>query len=345
MKLFGKDLTRDVVVIAEIGVNHEGSVDVASALVRAAAEAGADAVKFQSYTPERFVGAEDAERLARVTRFGLDEAAHRRLAAEANALGIAFLSAAITEDWIPLLAELSPAIKIASGDLTFEPAIRAAACSGRPVILSTGCSTVDEVDNAVAWVKDEVGAALPERLALMHCVSAYPTPLEQANLHSIPFMAERYGLKVGWSNHVVGAEACIAAVALGAALVEVHVTDRKTGRSFRDHEMSFEPAELAALVSTLSRVRTALGVRDKHRAEAEAAACNAMRKGVVAARDLAPGVPLTRDDLMFARPATEFPAARLNDLIGKMILAPLRRGALVRRDNIKGDALLSPGEK
>ena len=334
MKLFGKDLTKAVVVIAEIGVNHEGSVDAASALVRAAAEAGADAVKFQSYTPGRFISAEDPERLARVTRFGLDEAAHRRLAAEAKVSGIAFLSAAITEDWIPLLAELSPAIKIASGDLTFEPAVRAAARTGRPVIMSTGCSTVAEVDRAVAWVRDEVGAALPERLALMHCVSAYPTPLEQANLYSIPFMAERYGLTVGWSNHVVGGEACIAAVALGAALVEVHVTDCKIGRSFRDHEMSFEPAELASLVQTVARVRTGLGLRDKRPAEAEAPACNAIRKGVAAARDIVPGVPLTREDLGYCRPADEFPAAELENLLGKTLNRPLSMGHMLKRADL-----------
>ncbi|MBM3521124.1 MAG: hypothetical protein FJX63_10250, partial [Alphaproteobacteria bacterium] len=145
MKLFGRDLDTDIAVIAEVGVNHEGNVDVASSLLRAAAEAGADAVKFQSYTPERFISPSDAERFARVTRFGLDEHAHRHLAAEAAELGIAFLSAAISEDWVPLLAELSPAIKIASGDLTFEPVFRAAARTGKPVIISTGCGSAEEV--------------------------------------------------------------------------------------------------------------------------------------------------------------------------------------------------------
>ena len=127
MKLFGRNLETEVAVIAEVGVNHEGDVEVARDILRAAASAGADAVKFQSYTPERFVGTGDQARFDRVTRFGLDEAAHRSLAQTATELGIIFFSAAITEDWVPLIAELSPVIKIASGDLTFEPVIRAAA--------------------------------------------------------------------------------------------------------------------------------------------------------------------------------------------------------------------------
>lgn len=337
MKLFGKNLEDDVVVIAEVGVNHEGNVDVASALVRAAAEAGADAVKFQSYTPERFISPADAERFARVSRFGLDEAAHRRLAAEAKQLGIAFLSAAITEDWVPLLAELSPAIKIASGDLTFEPVIRAAARTGKPVIISTGCGDLDEVKQAVSWVEDEVGAAaLPDRLALMHCVSAYPTPIEQANLHAIPFMADCTGLEVGWSNHVIGSEACLAAVALGASMVEVHITDCKSNRAFRDHELSFEPAELAALVASLRRVRASLGSFSKQPAAAELPVREAIRKGVIAARDLPAGTVLTAADLMFARPGSDIPAIEAPQLVGRTLVEAVPALGAIRRGNLAG---------
>ena len=334
MNLFGKDLSRQVVLIAEIGVNHEGDVDVAMSLLRAAAEGGADAVKFQSYTPERFIAQTNAERFARVSRFALDEAAHRRLAAEATALGVAFFSAAITEDWVPLIAELSPAIKIASGDLTFEPVIRAAARTGKPVIISTGCGNADEVDRAVGWVRDEVGDALPERLVLMHCISAYPTPIEDANLRSIPYLAQRHGVSVGWSNHVLGAEACLAAVALGASVIEVHVTDRKTGRDFRDHEMSFEPDELADLAGAIARVRASLGAPDKQLMPSEAAAREANRKGLVAARDLSAGTVLARDDLLFARPATEFAASEIDSLIGATVATAIKQGTPIARDAV-----------
>ena len=338
MRLFGKDLTRELVVIAEIGVNHEGNADVACALVRLAAEAGADAVKFQTYTPERYIAANDTDRLARVTRFALDEAAHRRIAGEAARVGIQFFSTAVSEDVVPFLADLCPALKIASGDLTFEPVIRAAARTGKPVILSTGGGTLDEIDRAVAWVRTEVGeVALAERLALMQCVSAYPTPIEQANVRAVPVLKERYGLATGYSNHVVGPDACLAAVALGAQLIEVHVTDRKEDRAFRDHALSFEPSELAQLVAQLSRVRSSLGGFTKERQPAEMTSLAAMRKGVVAARDLAVGAQLQAADLMYARPASEFSAADLPLLIGARLKTALRRGELVRRAAVDFD--------
>ncbi|MHA1564881.1 MAG: N-acetylneuraminate synthase family protein, partial [Alphaproteobacteria bacterium] len=180
--LFGRDLASEVAIIAEIGVNHEGDLASASKMVELAAEAGADAVKFQSYTPNRFVAADDAERLERVTRFALDEADHRHLAQVAKRSGIAFFSSAITEDWVPLIAEIGAAIKIASGDLTFEPVIRLAARQDRPLLVSTGAGTTAEVARMIGWVREERAAeGLAERLVVMHCVSEYPTPLEHAN--------------------------------------------------------------------------------------------------------------------------------------------------------------------
>jgi N,N'-diacetyllegionaminate synthase len=335
MKLFDVDLKDSVVVIAEVGVNHEGNVDTAARLVEAAAKAGAHAVKFQSYTPERFISGVDPERFARVKRFGLDEAAHHYLARVSKDCGIAFFSSAITEDWVPLIAELSPAIKIASGDLTFEPVIVAAARTGKPVVLSTGAGTVAEVDQAVKWFKAAVGREdVSGQLVLLHCVSGYPTPIEQANLLSIPFMAARYGLVTGWSNHVMGPHACIAAVALGAAVVEVHVTDRKEGRTFRDHMLSFEPHELAALVEALKSVRVGLGQSQKMPALCERDIRSAIRTGIVAAQDLAKGTVLTRSDLMFARPASEFASEEINLVVGKQLQRPLGKGQVVPRDAI-----------
>ena len=338
MKLFGQNLDSDVAIVAEIGVNHEGDIDAALNLLRLAADAGADAVKFQSYTPERYASASDQARLRRVTQFALDKAAHRLLAEEARAQNVAFFSTPLTEDWVPYLAEIGEAIKIASGDLTFEPVIRAAARTGKPVILSTGLGSVDEIDEAVGWLREEIGdEEMSERVVVMHCVSAYPTPVEEANVRSIPFLSRRYGLPTGYSNHVIGSEACLAAVALGAVVLEVHFTDRKTGREFRDHKMSFEPADLAALVDMVPAVRASLGQDGKPIQPSEVNNLRAVRKGVVAARDIAAGVVLARDDLMFARPATEFPAADIDRLVGRTIGEAVRRGELIRRDALAGE--------
>lgn len=335
MKLFGKDLEREIAVIAEIGVNHEGDIEAASKLVTLAAQTGADAVKFQTFTPERYASASDRARLERVTGFALDAAMHRRLAGEAAEQGIEFFSTPVTEDVVPLLDVLCSAFKIASGDLTFEAVIRAAASRGKPVVMSTGLGTIEEIDRAVGWLEDEVGSEnLRDRLVLMHCVSAYPTPMEQANVRSVPFLAERYGVTVGYSNHVIGPEACLAAVALGARVLEIHFTDQKTGREFRDHALSMESEDLKMVIDMAGRIDASLGRYGKSQMPCELENKLAVRKGVVAARDLAAGTVLTRDDLMYARPATEFTADQLPELVGRKVDNAVKLGELIARDNV-----------
>lgn len=339
MKIFNKDLSEDLVVIAEIGVNHEGSVDVAERLVREAGQAGVDAVKLQSYTPWRFVSPSDPVRLARVTRFALDEQAHHRLIAAAREVGVHLISTPVTEDWLPFLATHCPAIKIASGDLTFEPLIRAAARSGRPVILSTGCGSTEEIDRAVSWVAAEIGgAALRDALLLMHCVSAYPTPVDEANLLSIPYLQQRYGLAVGYSNHVIEPETVLASVALGAQAVELHVTDRREGREFRDHALSFEVGELSGVIEKMRRVCKARGRYGKIAQPSEAGNTWIIRKGLIAAQDLAAGACLTEADIAYARPATEFTSADLPRLLGKTLTAAKKRGETILRSDIAASA-------
>jgi N-acetylneuraminate synthase/N,N'-diacetyllegionaminate synthase len=336
MKLFGKDLDHNVVVVAEIGVNHEGDPEVAARLIDLAAESGVDAVKLQTYTPERYASASDPERLKRVSRFSLDQVVFRRLVTHADRRGIPLFSTALTEDVVPLLAELCPAIKIASGDLTFEPVVRAATATKKPVIISTGNGTVEEIDCAIAWCRDEIGdARLQDRLVLMHCVSAYPTPIEQANVLSVPYLKQRYGLTTGYSNHVIEPEAVLAAVALGAQVIEVHVTDRKVGREFRDHAMSFEPAEVCALVQSIHRVRASLGSVGKIIQECERPLREVIRKGLVAARKLTAGTVLMKEHVMYARPATKISAGELPDILGKTLMRDLGRGELISRQDLR----------
>jgi N-acetylneuraminate synthase/N,N'-diacetyllegionaminate synthase len=174
-----------------------------------------------------------------------------------------------------------------------------------------------------------------ERLVLMHCVSAYPTPIEQANLLSIPFLRQRYGLVIGYSNHVIGVEAVLAAVALGAQVVEVHVTDRREGREFRDHALSLEPAELEGLVRAVARVRSSLGSLGKDVQECERPLREAIRKGIVAARDLPEGAVLDADSLMYARPATQIPASELGRVVGKRLARKVRKGELITWTDIR----------
>lgn len=325
------DLNR-FLIVAEIGINHEGSLDQAKKILKLAAESGADCVKFQSYTPARYAAANDPARLQRVTKMALNADQFKELAALANDLGVTFFSTPLTEDWVDILNEFCPLFKIASGDITFEPVIRKAAATGKPVIISTGTATLEEIDRAVSWVKDEIGNRdLKDHLVLMHCVSAYPAPIEEANILSVPFLKDRYGIRVGYSNHVMGMNASLAAVALGADVIEIHFTDQKDGREFRDHSLSFEKADMQAFIAAATEIRKSLGVYDKKPMACETAIIPAVRKGVIAAHDLKAGQVLTAADLMYARPSTEFTSAEISSLIGKSLNEDVAQGHLVPR--------------
>lgn len=338
MKLFGKDLDHEILLIAEVGVNHEGDFEKAKELLVLAAKAGADVVKFQSYTPERYISADDAARRERVTRFSLDEAQHRELAALAKETGIHFFSSALSEDWVPCLAELGEAIKIASADITFEPVIRAAAASGRVVVLSTGGSMIEEVDQAVNWIAEEVGQDnLAERLVLLHCISSYPTPMEEANLLSIPFMAQRYpDLVIGYSNHALERETVAAAVALGARVVEVHFTDRRENQDFHDHALSADPKDLAYYAEMLPKIAASRGNFDKQPQSCEREIIPAIRKGLITASDLPEGHVVTEADILYARPATGFTSADKGKLIGRELSTALSAGQSFKPEHLKG---------
>jgi N,N'-diacetyllegionaminate synthase len=327
MKFFENN---DLVIIAEIGVNHEGDLSQAKNLLQLAAAEGVDYVKFQSYTANRLASANDPSRLQRVSKFALSKEDFRELANLAKTLNVNFLSTPITEDWVDYLDNLCNAFKIASGDITFRPVIQKAAKTGKTIILSTGTATLDEIDQAINWVKEEIGAEnLSERLILMHCVSAYPTPIEEANILSIPFLKERYGLEVGYSNHVIGISASLAAVALGANVVELHFTDCKEGREFRDHALSVDANDLRSFIKTAREIKKSLGKYEKQPQNCELAAIPAMRKGVIAARNLKSGQVLTEEDLMFARPATEFSSNEIGTLIGKLVKQDILQGYLI----------------
>lgn len=322
-------------VVAEIGVNHEGSLEKALELMQLAKASGADVVKFQSYTPERYVSTNDAIRKKRVTRFALSQDAHKKLSEYAKKLGVGFMSTPVTEDWVDFLDPFCDTFKIASGDLTFRPVIDAVLKTGKKIFLSTGAATIDEIDRTVSWIKEGIKhQTLSDRLTLLHCVSAYPTPIAEANILSIPFLRERYAVNVGYSNHVIGMSACLGAVALGATVIEVHFTDQKENREFRDHALSFDTEDLKTFVRLAKEIRQSLGVYGKNIQPSEKDNIHLIRKGIIAAKPLKAGAVLCEDDLMYARPAVEFQVSDMKKLIGKKINKDIESGHTITRDAV-----------
>lgn len=339
-------------VIAEAGVNHNGSLELALALVDAAAQCGADMVKFQTFRPELMIArrAPKAEYQRRTTdaaesqldmlrRLALDAAAHRALLARCRERGIAFLSSAFDLPSLELLAaELAlPELKIASGELTNAPLLLAAARHGRRIILSTGMATLAEVESALevlafgytepaaapslaafraAFDTAAGRAALNERVILLHCTTEYPAAFEEVNLYAMRALADAFGLPVGLSDHSPGIVASVAAAALGAVAIEKHLTlDRSLPGP--DHAASLEPAEMRALVEAVRQAALALGDGVKRPQPAEAKNMAVARKSLVAARAIRRGERYSDLNLAAKRPGTGVSPMRWWEAVGR----------------------------
>lgn len=321
-------------VIAEAGVNHGGSLDQALELVEAAASAGADAVKFQTFRADRLatqaarqapyqtknLGADGSQR-EMLRALELDEAAHVALMQRCRERGILFLSSPFDEGSADLLARLGvAAFKTGSGELTNTPFLAHIARKGLPMIVSTGMADMTDVDRAVAAI---VGAGSPP-LALLHCVSDYPARPEHANLNAMATLGERFRVPVGFSDHTPGSAVAIAAVALGAVILEKHLTlDRN--QSGPDHAASLEPDELAGLVGALRAAESALGSEEKRPWPHELLLAEAARKSLVAGRDIAAGETVTREDLVAKRPGSGIAPHRIDELVGRRTLRAIAR--------------------
>jgi sialic acid synthase SpsE len=326
-----------VFVIAEIGLNHDGSVGRALALVEAAAAAGASAVKLQTLIARELVGP-DAPAPAHVAarsmadffgRFELDEAAHARIVSRARDRGLAVMATPLSERAIDVLERAGiDAFKIASGDITWEGLIKKAARSGKPLVLSTGMADLDEAGRAVEWARS-AGAT---NVALMHCVSAYPVPPGSDNLRAIATLAAAFGLPTGLSDHGPDGFALPLAVALGASLYERHIM-LDAGDGSIDADVSSTPSQLADMIRSAERARASLGTGEKICLPAERVNRVASRRSLCAARPLGAGTIIRDSDVIALRPGVGLSPDRQHELVGSRLLRDLAAGtAFVEAD-------------
>jgi N,N'-diacetyllegionaminate synthase len=317
-----------IFIIAEAGVNHNGSIETARKLIDAAASAGADAVKFQTFKAEDVAtaGAGKAEyqkaatqadepqcEMLRRLELGFGEfAALKRHADEA---GILFLSTGFDRGSVEFLSrDLGvPILKVPSGEITNLPLLEAVAAQGKPVFLSTGMSTVEEIGAAL----DALRAGGAGEVTLLQCTTEYPAPFSDVNLSAMGTLRDRFGTQVGYSDHTEGIEAALAAAALGATVIEKHFTlDR--GMEGPDHRASLEPQELKAMVEAIRHVESALGNGEKTVAASESGNRNAARKSIVAARPIRRGELFTEDNLAAKRPGTGLSPMLWHDVVGRV---------------------------
>lgn len=334
---------RPVFVIAEAGVNHNGDPALAEELVCAAAATGADAVKFQTFDPDALVAADAATAAyqKRTTGIGdqremlrglvLPDRVLAGLFALCRDLGIEFLSTPFDPASAAALVDLGvDRIKVGSGDVTNIPLLERIAGYGLPVILSTGMADLGEIDEAV-----EALAPVRDRLTILHCVSAYPTPIEQANLAVIATLRARYGPNVGYSDHTLGDVAALAAVALGAVAIEKHLTlDRKLPGP--DHAASLEPDAFTQMVRGIRDVSAALGSGEKVLQPDEAETRAVARRGLKLKHDLPAGHVLADDDLVALRPETGLRPKHLRAVVGRRLKTAGTAGRPVDWDDLEG---------
>jgi N-acetylneuraminate synthase len=316
-------------IIAEIGANHNGDMALCHRLIDAAQAAGADAVKFQSWSKASLISKAEFARRApyakldpsaltleqSIERYQLSEDQHREIAAHCRDRGITFFSSCFSAREVELLAGLGvPAFKVASMDVTHLPLLDVVGATGKPVVLSTGMATLGEIERAL----DRLRRAGSGPVALLHCVSLYPSPASDLNLRNIPMLQRVFGVPVGFSDHALGAAMALAAVALGACIIEKHFTVDKTLEGW-DHAISADVPELAAIVSGAREIRDALGSSQRVFSPAEVENRQAFRRRAVAVRSLEKGTRLAAADLDFKRPGNGIGPDQAEFAVGRVL--------------------------
>lgn len=330
----GNDVTgKRVFIIAEGGVNHNGSLAMAKQLADAALAAGADAVKFQTFRAEEVVtpmaetahyqrsNTGEANQFEMIKKLELDEDAHHELSAYCRHIGIEFFSTPFSEEAVALLTRLDVRrIKLPSGEITNKSLLECAAATGLPLLLSSGMSTMAEVQTAIHWISAArqargLSEAGSDNLTLLHCTSAYPAPADSLNLLAMQAMSRECGLPTGYSDHSEGIEAALAATALGACVIEKHLT-LDTTLPGPDHLASADPATFTAMVRGIRMVETMRGDGLKRPQLIEHNTRDVARRSVVLSRDVPGGTVLTPDDLCLRRPGTGIAPAQQVNVLG-----------------------------
>ena len=330
--------THRVLIIAEAGVNHDGNIEQALQLIDVAADAGADLVKFQTFDANALATASaglaayqenasdpadathDAGQLAMLKRLQLSEQDHLTLISHCEARGIGFFSTAFDLESLDFLARLgAERFKVPSGEITNLPYLRRIASFQKDVIMSTGMAELSEIGDAIDCLE---AAGLPkDKITLLHCTTEYPAPIEEVNLRAMDAMAATFGVEVGYSDHTDGIDVAIAAVAIGASVIEKHFTLDKNLPG-PDHSASLEPEALKAMVEGIRRIERALGSAQKQCTASERKNIQLVRKSIVASRAISADEVFSEENLTVKRPATGLSPMLWDGVIGQRASRP-----------------------
>lgn len=330
------------IIIAEAGVNHNGSIEIAKKLIDVASEAGVDYIKFQTFKTDNLVtkyaeqaiyqqeniGKRDKSQYDMLKKLELSEEDHKELIKYCLNKGIKFFSTAFDLESIKYLGTLNPEIwKIPSGEITNYPYLREIASYKQPVILSTGMCEMEDIKNAIE-VLVEFGVS-KDLITILHCNTDYPTPMRDVNLLAMNTIKETFHTKVGYSDHTEGITVPIAAVALGASIIEKHFTLDKNMIG-PDHKASIEPEELKLMVESIRNIETALGNKTKNITESERKNLNIARKSIIAAKSIKKGECFTNENLTTKRPGNGISPMKWENVIGKIATKDFEKDEMIK---------------
>ena len=331
------EIKRRTLIIAEAGVNHNGKLELAKELIKKAKESGADVVKFQTFNPEALASkysgmaryqidntGHDEAQVDMLNKLMLDHSSFEFLSRYCKDIGITFLSTPFDLESIHFLNNLQNMWKIPSGEITNYPYLIEIAKTGKPVILSTGMSSLEEVETAYNLLRDNGSG----EISLLHCTTEYPTPIGDVNLRAMITLKNRFNCQVGYSDHTLGIEVPIAAVAMGATIIEKHFTlDRNMEGP--DHKASLEPDELKAMVKAIRNIENALGDGIKRISESERKNINIARKSIVARRNIKQGEVFTEDNITTKRPGNGLSPMLWAQIMGKQAARDFQEDELI----------------
>lgn len=331
---------KHVTIIAEAGVNHNGDVNKAFRMVDAASQAGADYVKFQTFKAEKLVNAtavqaqyqkqntgSEESQFDMLRHLELDDSSFLKLQAYCSNKNIGFLSTPFDIDSVHFLHSLGmDYMKIPSGEISNLPYLRAIAGIGIPVIMSTGMSNLEDIEAALNVLY--TGGLTTDQITLLHCNTQYPTPMADVNLRAMETLRDNFGTEIGYSDHTLGVEVPIAAVALGATVIEKHFTLDRLMKG-PDHNASLEPCELKAMVSSIRNIEKALGSSQKQITDSEKVNISVARKSIVAARNIGKNEIFSVDNLCAKRPGTGISPMRWDEIIGRRAIRDFKKDEII----------------
>jgi len=327
-------------IIAEIGSNHNGDMNLARIMIDSAVKCGCNAVKFQSWTPKSLIAEEEYNRNVKyndnprkhwgslrdmVEKYYLRDEQHRELKAYCNTVGIDFCSTPFSPEEADLLTFLDvPFYKIASMDINNHRLLKHVASKNKPVILSTGMATLGEIEKAI----ETIASSGNDKIVLLHCISVYPPEYPDIHLNNIPMLKQTFGYPVGFSDHTIGYSIPLAAVALGACLIEKHFTTDKDLDGW-DHQISANPIEMGIIVRESANIKMAMGSHKRVVSNSEKEKKNKFRRSIVAASAMKKGHIISDEDLDFKRPGTGIAPDQSELLVGKKLLRDIREDELI----------------